>query len=164
MPRQLPGELGQGKDPTCLAYEVPIQSSERRILILAGSLPGKSLHIGQHSQNRWGICFLHRYAAAASWICAGLYGALDYSHLATALDILTPVNLALTHLRGSPGNVCYAIAECWTQPDLLHLNPASKIGDVDLFAFLIGVPSRALAQFLTWICCKCRRRHGELKS
>ena len=109
---------------------------------MAGSLPGKNLHIGQHSQNRWGICLLHRYAAAASWICAGLYGALDYSYLATALDILTPVNLALAHLHGSPGNVCDAVAERCIQPDLLQLNPASKIGDVDLFVFLIGVASR----------------------
>jgi hypothetical protein len=130
------------------------EHSERRILILAGSLPGKNLHIGQHSQNRWGICFLHVYAAAASGIRAGLYGTLDYSYLATAVDILAPVNLALTHLHGSPGNVGHAISECSTQPDLLHLNPASKIGDVDLFVFLIGVASRALAQFLAWICFK----------
>jgi hypothetical protein len=65
-------------------------------------MTGKNRNISQHSENRWGIYFLHKQAAAASGIRAGLYGALDYSHFAAALNILTPVNLALTYLHGSP--------------------------------------------------------------
>jgi hypothetical protein len=78
---------------------------EQRILIFIGSMADKDPHFGgQYSQNWWGICFLHLYAAATSRICAGLYGALDYLHLTTAPKILTPVNLAVGHWHGSPSD------------------------------------------------------------
>ena len=49
------------------------------------------------------------------------------------------------------------VAECWTQAVCVRPNPASKIADVDLFVFLIGVASKDRAQ--PWVL-TCFKRNG----